>query len=73
MEAQTQTWRNLGIECRRPGSSQAAIGMSLWYLLHAAPHVPESLAAVLAFAALGCIRIRRTRTSIGRRQPTSSA
>ncbi|MGY5014671.1 hypothetical protein ACWCY6_42515 [Streptomyces sp. 900105755] len=61
---ESQSWRNLGVEYRRPALAGIVISAVLYYLLHPRPEIPELAAACIALAALDCIRIRRNRTVI---------
>lgn len=55
---ETQTWRGLGVEVRRPGFTDVTVSGCLFFLLHIQPDVPELAAVGIGFIALRCIRYR---------------
>ncbi|MGW3360994.1 hypothetical protein ACWDFL_37390 [Streptomyces bungoensis] len=59
MEA--QRWRRLGtLEARCPTIANIAVSITVFLTLHPHPDIPEGAAVGLAFAALDCLRYRRT-------------
>ncbi|MFF9116654.1 hypothetical protein ACF09Y_13815 [Streptomyces massasporeus] len=54
---ETHTWKNLGLERRKPTVADVTIAAVIWYLLHVEPQVPEVIAAAAAVLALRCFRV----------------
>ncbi|MFB7293645.1 hypothetical protein [Actinacidiphila glaucinigra] len=56
---ESQRWKRLAFEYRRPGHYDWINATTLGVLLHLQPQVPEAAAVLVAIAALRCIRYRR--------------
>lgn len=59
---ETQSWKNAGVEWRRPDIADVILSAVAWYVLHTDPQIPEVVAAVTAFILLRCVRRNPSRT-----------
>ncbi|MCX4233259.1 hypothetical protein [Streptomyces ortus] len=61
---ESQRWRNLGVEVRRPTPATVVVALAMFYLLHLQPDVPEAVAVCVALVVLDCIRMRRASATV---------